>query len=282
MRKLTLNVKALVYILGTVGLFGLLFYKPFYDFNHHEIARFDLYDTHGVRRYSNNVYDENEGDGANISYFRLDSKCLCRKEYVEVNRIRTTTTNAKSAEYYYDVSIRDLDGTYAVKYNLTRSQLETSKLTCDLYNTLRRGPNQHVISLTLFGATTRRYLYNLKTLARLAKKYYPGWVIRVYHDKNSASANRRCEYQCLRDDKGVIYDNIDFCDVSELPIDLHTSWNGDYIIPNLWRALPVMDSLVDLFIARDMDNCLTQREVLAVSEWIAQNKYPFHIMRGRA
>ena len=281
MRKLTLNVKALVYIFGTIGLFGLLAYKPYYDFYHHEVSQFTLYAQHGHRRFSNNVYDETEGDGANASYFRLDSGCLCRKEYVEVNRI-SSAAKSTTEPYYYDVSIKDLEGTYALKYNLTRSQLEASKLTCDLYNSLRRGPNQHVISLALFGTATRRYLFNLKTLARLTKKYYPGWVIRVYHDKSSANANRRCEYQCLRDDKRAILDNIDFCDVSELPIDLHSTWNGDYIIPNLWRALPVMDSLVDLFIARDMDNCLTQREVLAVSEWIAQNKYPFHIMRGRA
>ena len=70
-------------------------------------------------------------------------------------------------------------------------------------------------------------------------------------------------------------DNVDFCDVTNMSGGL----NLDYMMPMSWRWLPIGDSFVDLFVSRDTDSCIFDREVAAVKEWLNSNTL-FHIMRG--
>ena len=49
-----------------------------------------------------------------------------------------------------------------------------------------------------------------------AKKLYPGWTIRIHHD-SSIDENIQCELECLKDDKGILTDNVDFCNIEKVP-----------------------------------------------------------------
>jgi hypothetical protein len=48
-----------------------------------------------------------------------------------------------------------------------------------------------------------------------------------------------------------------------------------------WRFLPLGDPLVDIFVVRDLDSRLTQRERVAVEEWENSN-YTVHAMRDNS
>ena len=87
-----------------------------------------------------------------------------------------------------------------------------------------------------------------------------------------------CELECLRDkgNPSVLLDNVDFCNVDELPL---VDFNIDFVIERLWRWLPAGDDFVDLFLSRDSDFCIVEREQAAVYEWLEKNTI-FHIIRG--
>ncbi|CAG0889970.1 unnamed protein product, partial [Darwinula stevensoni] len=71
--------------------------------------------------------------------------------------------------------------------------------------------------------------------------------------------------------------SVDFCHVASLP-----GLSGDIqrVQSNgrVWRFLPMMDPLVDIFVSRDSDSPLSEREAAAVKEWL-ESKYIFHAMR---
>lgn len=48
--------------------------------------------------------------------------------------------------------------------------------------------------------------------------------------------------------------------------------------PTFWRFLPISDPAVDVVIARDTDSVISEREALAVHQWLNSGK-DFHIMR---
>ena len=82
--------------------------------------------------------------------------------------------------------------------------------------------------------------------------------------------------ECLRDENRVLLDNVDFCNIKEIPL---ANFNVDFMIERFWRWLPIGDDFVDLFMSRDSDFCIVEREQAAVNEWIGKNSL-FHIMRG--
>lgn len=47
----------------------------------------------------------------------------------------------------------------------------------------------------------------------------------------------------------------------------------------LWRFLPVIDPTVDIFLSRDLDSIVNEREVAAVKEWLTSSDQIFHGMR---
>lgn len=227
-------------------------------------------------------------NGANedISGYLLKSRCSCRPEVIEINRVRANNTD------YYDIQVKKSNTnntaqrvTVLKRYRIPKTEFETITVTCDLYSTLRRGFGQKVIGFSLFGQENFYYNFLTENMIRAAR-FMPGWVIRVYHD---GSINRSvvCEKQCLtkrsRDPNAthddIYYDNIDFCDVEKLPYGFESTWSATYMIPMSWRWLPVGDSFVDVFVSRDTDSCINERETSAVNEWLASNTL-FHIMRG--
>ena len=100
---------------------------------------------------------------------------------------------------------------------------------------------------------------------------------------------KKCELECLKDSGGNLYDNVDFCDVEQIPripsnvstlsVDHLLNWNATYIHSSMWRYLAIGDSFVDAFMSRDLDMEIFDREIQAVNEWLDSDKAG-HIMRG--
>lgn len=118
-----------------------------------------------------------------------------------------------------------------------------------------------VISFSLWGSV-EPYLPNIELNVELAKRYYHGWVLRVYCDKNIPLSVQERLYQ--------------------LGYDVHFrehqpgTWDGLF-----WRFEAAFDPEVSVFISRDMDSRLNPREAAAVKEWL-QSRYRIHGMQDNA
>jgi len=121
-------------------------------------------------------------------------------------------------------------------------------------------------------------------------------IIVVHHDK-SIKQNIKCELECLTDENGSFLDNVDFCNLEKisghqnLVFEYHnwtdiiqgkyneSYWTATYINSMMWRWFPINDPFVDVFMSRDSDSLIIQREVDSVNVWL-QSSEVGHIMRG--
>ena len=89
---------------------------------------------------------------------------------------------------------------------------------------------------------------------------------------------------------GSLIDNVDFCNVGSIPdevglkrLNLSRSvavLNASGMIDGMmWRWFPIGDRLVDVFMSRDADSLIIQREIDSVNVWLESNRTG-HIMRG--
>lgn len=58
--------------------------------------------------------------------------------------------------------------------------------------------------------------------------------------------------------------NVEVCNVKQLIPDLNRLkknqiWDATYIMPSMWRYLPIGDSFVNIMISRDSDSYIIQR-----------------------
>ena len=105
-------------------------------------------------------------------------------------------------------------------------------------------------------------------------------LIRIYYD-NSINKSIICDIECTKHQDEYLYDNVDFCDIEKLNMNLSDKFtNSSYIHSMKWRWFPLGDSFVDIFSSRDIDSYILPREIDAVDEWISSNKTG-HIMRGK-
>jgi len=105
------------------------------------------------------------------------------------------------------------------------------------------------------------------------------------------------------DENGSFLDNVDFCNLEKIPghqnpffeyrswtdiiqekymnhIEHNESyWSATYINSMMWRWFPINDPFVDVFMSRDSDSLIIQREVDSVNVWLQSNEVG-HIMRG--
>ena len=97
-------------------------------------------------------------------------------------------------------------------------------------------------------------------------------MIRIYYDK-SINSSIICELECLKDEKsGKFMDIIDFCNINEIPFgNPNNTWNAQYMHSMKWRFLPIGDPFVDIFMSRDLDSWIIDREVDAVNVWLQSN-----------
>jgi hypothetical protein len=162
---------------------------------------------------------------------------------------------------------------------MRKDEFDYSYMTCNPYKVLKRGKNQKIISYFLSNKTiiNKEIVNHLKELIESANKYYKDWTIRVYHNGNIDNS-LICELECHENSETkIIYNNIDFCNINQFTFE---SMNISYLIPNFWRWLPIGDNFVDIFLSRDLNSCLGNREYLAVNEWISKTNTLFHIIRG--
>lgn len=144
----------------------------------------------------------------------------------------------------------------AYLYNLDRNELESVNFTCDLYSEFRRGKDQKVLSFSLFGRNPR-YYNKIGGIIKQVKSFYPDWTIRIYSDSNLNEAVK-CKHECSPED------NVDFCNINRITTNpVHNSrrdqLNASYIIPTMWRFLPMGDSFVKFMLCRDSDSFIIQR-----------------------
>lgn len=160
------------------------------------------------------------------SFMKFTSKCKCRQN--------ETVTMMKTPRYYvFEVDDSSKQpNTLKKRYTISHAEFESSILMCDLYNSLRRGPKQRVISFALYGRDLS-YYFHLKELAETVRKRYPGWLVRVYFD-HTIDEEFICETECLtyfnENTKSVEYlDIVDFCDIEQLPYDTIKVFNYSYM-----------------------------------------------------
>lgn len=103
-----------------------------------------------------------------------------------------------------------------------------------------------------------KYISGLEENLKLIQKYYPGWYVYLYH-------NEDFDINQIEDLKKY--------DLFETKLITDKSINAMQ-----WRFLPNDDQDVELFIVRDVDSRITEREQVSVFEWIESGKI-LHIMR---
>ena len=222
--------------------------------------------------HKNQKLERKSDDNSNViiakeqepNYFlELKSNCECRKERIFVEEL--------SDKYRVWVGGKKKKKSYE-----TNVKLES--ITCDLFNVFRRGPEQKVVAVSLYG-TNNRYYKSLKYISKQVAEHYPDWVMRIYYDK-SILKSIICEIECLKDENEKLLDNVDFCYINNIPNGLpENTWSSDYTHGMKWRWLPIGDPFVDVFLSRDSDSWIHDREYESVREWL-KTEYPFHLMRG--
>ena len=114
-----------------------------------------------------------------------------------------------------------------------------------------------IISFSLWGDNPK-YTVGAIENAKLAKTIYPDWTCRFYIDNTVPK-----EIINLMKQRGAeIY-----------KYDIKGDWFSMF-----WRFLAISDDDVECMISRDCDSRISEREQLAVKEWLESDKL-FHIMR---
>jgi len=166
---------------------------------------------------------------------------------------------------------RHLKGVKANPPNITYKQT-----TCS-YDAYRRGPHQKIVGFSFYGninsdySKKKGYFDGIVGNLELMPKFYPGWTMRLYYDldKKDPILKDLCDLAC-RDS------NIDICDTKHLPGTPFV--DATKVFAMNWRFFPTLDPQVDLYVSRDLDSRLNDREQAAVQEWLQSTK-AFHFMR---
>ena len=116
---------------------------------------------------------------------------------------------------------------------------------------------KNIIAYSLWGDNPMYWVGALRNI-ELARKFYPGWISRFYIDEKS---------------NPELIKTINGDDVEVILVSSVDSFHGMF-----WRFWASVEEDVNIFISRDCDSRISNREVLAVNEWLMSNK-DFHIMR---
>eukprot|EP00003_Mantamonas_plastica_P025983 TRINITY_DN518_c2_g1_i1.p1 TRINITY_DN518_c2_g1~~TRINITY_DN518_c2_g1_i1.p1 ORF type:complete len:382 (+),score=149.93 TRINITY_DN518_c2_g1_i1:1030-2175(+) len=118
-----------------------------------------------------------------------------------------------------------------------------------------------VVAFGLYGGNPK-YTHGAIENVKKAKEFFPGWICRFYIDDSVPN-------DIL--DKLKAYDNTE--------IIKNTDIKGS-IAGMFWRFLVAADPTVDVYIIRDSDSRLGEREKHAIDDWLATKENAgFHVMR---
>ena len=116
---------------------------------------------------------------------------------------------------------------------------------------------KNIVAYSLWGDHPMYWKGALRNI-ELVNKYFPGWICRFYIDKDSKKELINT----------IIGDNVEV-----ILVDSKDSFHGMF-----WRFWAAEDPQVDIFLSRDCDSRISEREVSAINEWLESDK-DFHIMR---
>lgn len=116
---------------------------------------------------------------------------------------------------------------------------------------------KNIIAYSLWGDRPIYWKGALKNI-ELSKKYFPEFICRFYIDDN-------CDPSLI---KTLESENVEI-----ILVDQSRKYEGMY-----WRFEASQEDDVNIFLSRDCDSRLSQRERDAVNEWLSSDK-DFHIMR---
>jgi len=108
-----------------------------------------------------------------------------------------------------------------------------------------------IFSMSVYGSNPR-YIQGALKQTELCEKFFPGWQIRIYTDNAQNLAN--------------IAHRADIIEVTD-------GTSGVF-----WRFRPLFESPQNIVVVRDSDSRITQREQMAVNEWI-QSSQDFHVIK---
>ncbi len=114
----------------------------------------------------------------------------------------------------------------------------------------------------------RLYLQGIEDNLKLALKHYGSdWTIRVYYQvssNNSDVMRKLCDLTCA-------YPNLDLCEAQNNP----RLGNATLLYPLIWRFLPAIDVNVDLYLSRDLDSRINEREVRFLQKFWENSAFLF-------
>ena len=116
---------------------------------------------------------------------------------------------------------------------------------------------KNVVAYSLWGDVPMYWIGAVRNIEQV-KNYFPGWICRFYIDNS-------CDEELIKTIKG---DNVEV-----VLVDSKDSFHGMF-----WRFWASEEEETDVFLSRDCDSRFSDREVVAIKEWLASNK-DFHIMR---
>jgi hypothetical protein len=122
---------------------------------------------------------------------------------------------------------------------------------------------KNIVAYSLWGDKPMYWVGAVRNI-ELVKKYLPGWICRFYIDKN-------CNPDLIDTIKG---DNVEVILVNSIG----SSSNSYSHYGMFWRFSASFDPDVNVFLSRDCDSRISEREVSAINEWLLSDK-DFHIMR---
>jgi hypothetical protein len=116
---------------------------------------------------------------------------------------------------------------------------------------------KNIVAFSLWGDHPMYWLGALRNI-ELVDKFYPGFISRFYIDKSSRTD---------------LIESIKEKNVEVVLVDSKDSFHGMF-----WRFSASEEADVDIFLSRDCDSRISEREAEAVKEWLNSDK-DFHIMR---
>ena len=124
--------------------------------------------------------------------------------------------------------------------------------------------------MSLYGSNPR-YTNGVLDNAKLLKKVFPGWKLRIYLPQMNGS--QHVSGINLTVPKAVVH-QLKALDADLIFMDPFKT----NLAPMMWRFLVANDVTVDRFIVRDADSRLITRDAVEVKVWIQSGK-PFHCIR---
>ena len=219
--------------------------------------------------------DESYTDGTpQFNEFYSEHNCSCRFN----QRVQFDNSSLRNGKSYFEIRYLQ-DELEVSRFELIEEEFYNLRLSCGIFNGLKRGPNQKVVAYSLFGNKTL-YYEKLLELTQIIADKYPGWIMRVYYDDRTVDQSIICQIECAKKrHSDEFLDNADFCNINKIPDFFGSTWSAGYIHGTMWRWLPLGDAFVDILSSRDSDSYILDRELASVDEWLNSSNL-FHVMRG--